>query len=291
MKILVTGHNGFIGTALIKALKSGLFANHHAILDDADIVTLPCDVREIDVENVKLKVDRIYHLAGTPSPAKYKINPTKVLMSSIQGTYKVLELAKKCGARVLFTSTINTDAYYPSRNSRSCYVDGKKVAEDLCYLYSNEVDVRVARLFSTYGVGMKLDDGRVIPNFIVKALKNEEITIFGDGTQVDSFCYINDMVQALHSFMETEDNPNRPIELGNALVTGAKGITTIKDLADQIVELCESKSSINYVSFSGLDKERIPNVAYASKILKWTPGVSLSAGLKETIYSFREAML
>ena len=290
MKILVTGQNGFIGQALIKAIKEGVFARHHAILDDHDIITLPCDVRDIDVDNVKIKVDRIYHLAGTPSPAKYKLDPTRVLMSSIQGTHKILELAKKTGARVLFTSTINTDKYYPSNDPRACYVDGKKIAEDLCYLYKDSVDVRIARLFSTYGVGMKPDDGRVIPQFIVNALKNEPINIYGDGYQVDSFCYVSDMVSALHALMEIDENPKKPVELGNAMVTGAKGITSIEDLATQIINMCESKSVIYHVAITGMDKERIPNMAYASKVLKWSPDVSLFMGLRMTIASFKEVM-
>ena len=288
MNILITGHKGFIGANLVKSYQDGTFAKHFAIKDDFNIITLPrCDVKLIDLEKTKTKIDRIYHLAGTPSPAKYKKNPVDVLLSSVMGTFNVLELAKQTGARVVFTSTIDTEKYYPSSDPRACYTDGKKAAEDLCYLYRDSVDVRVARLFSTYGEGMKPDDGRVIPVFIQKALNNEPISIYGNGTQIDSFCYISDMVHGLHALMEGE-NPDSPIELGNPFVQGYNsGLASLGDLASLIIELCQSKSKISYVMSTGHDKERIPNIVYAMKVLKWAPVVGLKQGLTNTIRYFK----
>ena len=287
MNILITGHKGFIGANLVKSYQDGTFAKHFAIKDDFNIITLPRDVKLIDLKKTKTKIDRIYHLAGTPSPAKYKKNPVDVLLSSVMGTFNVLELAKQTGARVVFTSTIDTEKYYPSSDARACYTDGKKAAEDLCYLYRDSVDVRVARLFSTYGEGMKPDDGRVIPVFIQKALNNEPISIYGNGTQIDSFCYISDMVHGLHALMEGE-NPDSPIELGNPFVQGYNsGLASIGELASLIIELCQSKSKISYVMSTGHDKERIPNIVYAMKVLKWTPVVGLKQGLTNTIRYFK----
>jgi UDP-glucuronate decarboxylase len=288
MKILVTGDKGFIGSNLVKAINEGLYSAHHAIKDDTEIITLPCDVKAIDLENTKIKVDRIYHLAGVPSPAKYKKNPIDVLLNSVMGTFNILELAKQTGARVVFTSTIDTEKYYPSNDPRACYTDGKKAAEDLCYLYRNAVDVRVARLFSTYGEGMKPDDGRVIPAFIMAAMNDKQINIYGSGTQIDSFCYISDMIQGLHALMEG-DNPNRPVELGNPFIQGYNaGLTSIGELANLIVELCQSKSKISYVLSASHNAERIPNIVYASKVLKWVPMVGLRQGLTNTIRYFKE---
>jgi UDP-glucuronate decarboxylase len=289
MKILITGERGFLGSNLKKAFKSNLFATHFAIKEDFEIISLPCDVKEIDLMNTKIKVDRIYHLAGVPSPTKYKKNPVDVLLSSVWGTFNVLELAKKTGARVLFTSTVNTDKYYPANDPRAVYVDGKKAAEDLCYLYRNEVDARVVKLFSTYGVGMQINDGRVIPDFIQKALAGEPLSIYGDGSQIDSFCYVSDMIDAFYLLMEA-DNPGKPVELGNPFIVGRSGLTSIRELAETIIGICHSDSPIRYIPYSGFDKERIPNIVYAMKELNWQPRVGLIEGLEKTAYYFKEVL-
>ena len=289
MRVMITGDKGFIGGNLKEALNNGLFAQHFAIKDDIEIVSLPCDSRGIDIKNTKVKLDRIYHLAGTPSPAKYKNNPGEVLLSSVFGMFNILELAKKTGARVLFTSTVNTDKYYPPTDSRSCYVDGKKAAEDLCEIYRKTVDVRVVRLFSSYGVGMKPDDGRVIPQFIVNALQNKPLKIYGDGSQLDSFCYVTDTIHAMYELMEHE-NPGHAVEIGNPNIVGAKGLTSIKELAEKVIEICGSKSTIEHMPYSGFDKERVPNIHYLSSVLNWHPRVSLAEGLKKTINAFREVI-
>ena len=289
MKILITGDKGFIGSNLRQAYERGLLYHHHAIKEDQELISMPCDVKTIDLENTHIKVDQIYHLAGTPSPVKYKKNPIDVLLSSVMGTFNILELAKKTGARVVFASTIDTEKYYPSSNPRACYTDGKKVAEDLCYLYKDVVDIRVVRLFSTYGEGMKPDDGRVIPEFIRRALNDEPITIYGDGTQIDSFCYIDDMIRGLYELMEANKNPGEPIELGNPYTQGAffAGVTSISELAKMIIELCQSKSEIVYQPSSGHDGARIPNVVYATKNLYWNPNIGLKSGLERTINYFK----
>jgi UDP-glucuronate decarboxylase len=287
MKILITGQKGFLGSNLTKAFKTGLFAADPAIKDDYNISDCG-DVRNVSENDYYFgEVSRIYHLAGTPSPTKYKLFPSNVLMSSVQGTKNILEVAKRTGARVLFTSTIDTERFYPSDNPRSAYVDGKKCAEDLCYQYRHEVDVRVIKLFSTYGEGMNYDDGRVIPTFIRAAINNDPIIVYGDGTQIDSFCYVSDMVQALYLTME-HDNPNKVIELGNPFTDRHNGLVSIGELATAIIDIAKSKSKITYVPNMAFDKERIPNIHYAVRHLGWSPLTGLREGLERTIKYFRE---
>ena len=290
MKILITGNNGFIGSNLEVGLTKGVLFSHHALNELTEIVKFPLDIRRYHLDTGIMKVDRIYHLAGSPSPLKYKKDPVKVIMTSVQGTYNILELARISGARVLFSSTIDTDRSYPSDHPRAAYTDSKKVAEDLCYLYGHDTDVRVARLFSTYGPGMKLDDGRVIPQFIKNALEDKPITIYGDGTQIDSFCYIDDMVQALHSLMEG-DNPKKTVELGNPVIQGrSAGLTSIGELAETIKQVCNSKSPIQYFNSNTIDKTRIPDVLYANRNLGWYPKVGLREGIERTVEYFRGVM-
>jgi UDP-glucuronate decarboxylase len=282
MKILITGARGFLGTNLKNAFEKGLFASHHAIGHEFEVFPEMGDIRVPRGINV----DRIYHLAGTPSPTKYKVKPVDVIMSSVQGTYNILELAKKTGARVLFVSTVDTDRYYSPDKPRAAYVDGKKCAEDLCYAYSKDVDVRVVKLFSSYGEGMHADDGRVIPSFIRAALRNDPLIVYGDGSQIDSFCYVSDTIQALYLTMEST-NPNKTIEIGNPFLDRHCGLISIKELAMAIVELCESKSQIIFVPRDDIDKERVPNIHYLTKTLGWYPMVGLREGLKKTIEYYR----
>jgi UDP-glucuronate decarboxylase len=290
MKILITGERGFIGSSLVRAFQTGILHAHHAIADVTEIIHPPCNLIDLDQWTDKIKLDRIYHLASTPSPFKYKKKPLYVMMSNVQGTFNILELAKRTGARVLFTSTVDVDKQYPSNDSRACYVDSKKCAEDLCHLYRDTVDVRIARLYSTYGPGMMPDDGRVIPEFIKLALQNKPISIYGDGSQMDSFCYITDMLQALYRFMEAED-PTKEMELGNPLLTGAYGLTTIIDLAKMIISICRSDSTISHISYNGFNKFRVPNIAIAKRELGgWIPMVGLGEGLEKTVHAMKEVL-
>ena len=287
MKILITGQNGFLGKNLTKAFKTGLFDAHPAIKDEH--VFGDCgDVRYIKEQGYCAgELNRIYHLAGTPSPTKYKLFPAYVIMSSVVGTFNLLEMAKETRARLLFTSTIDTERFYPSDNFRSAYVDGKKCAEDLCYQYRKDVDVRVIKLFSTYGEGMAYADGRVIPTFIRAAINDDPIVVYGDGTQIDSFCYVSDMIDALYKAME-HDNPNKVIELGNPFTDRHSGLVSIGELAHAIVDIARSKSKITYIPNMSFDKERIPNIHYAVRHLGWSPLIGLREGLERTIKYFRE---
>jgi len=288
MNVLITGHKGFIGAHLERALRKGMLFQNHAILERDEVITSDADIRDLDSEAVLAKIDRIYHLAGSPSPVKYKQNPIEVIMSTVQGTYNVLELARKTGARVLFASTIDTDKYYPPTNPRAAYTDSKKVAEDLCYQYRNDVDIRVARLFSTYGPGMLPDDGRVVPAFILAALNGTPISVYGDGTQIDSFCYITDMIQGLYKLMENE-NPGKPVELGNPFIMGpGTGLISIGELARMIIELCESRSGINFINADSFDRTRIPDMSYAKSKLDWYPVIGIRQGLEKTVKYMRE---
>jgi UDP-glucuronate decarboxylase len=290
MKVLVTGHHGFIGSNIVKAI--------NLAGQDVEILTMVEDIRHLHpYDKTLLPIDQIYHLASTPSPANYKKRPIDVIMGNVHGTYNVLELARKSHAKMLFTSTIDTDKYYPIDNSRAVYIDSKKVAEDLCYVYrkNSNVDVRIARLYSTYGPGMKPNDGRVIPEFIKAALHNEPLYIIGDGSQVDSFCYISDMTRALRRLMEMDsDLYTGPIEIGNPLMAGAYGLITIKELAKVIIAICKSYSEIVNIPVSIpvlnriINAPRIPNIAEATEKLHWRPRTGLYEGLELTIKSFRE---
>lgn len=288
MNILITGEKGFIGKQLSNAFTKGILYQHHAIKEDFNIVPCPQDVRDINPSIIKGKIDRIYHLAGSPSPVMFKADPVRTITTAVQGTYNILELAKKTGARVIVLSTVDTDKYYPSHNPRSAYVDSKKVAEDLCFQYLQDgVDVRVVRLFSTYGPSMNYDDGRVIPTYIRKAIQNEPLSVWGDGTLIDSFCYIDDVIKALYLLME-ENNPGFPIEIGNPFIIGsATGLISIGELAKMIVELAKSNSIINNIPATSLSgNARIPNIMWM-KEHNWTPTIGLRKGLINMIQSFR----
>jgi len=288
MNIMVTGSSGFIGGHLCDAFARGQFYEHHALANDVNLIAAPAELRALNVSGMQIKVDRIYHLAGAPSPVRYGRNPVETIMTAVQGTYNILNLAQRTGARVLFTSTADVDRYFPSDNARAVYVDSKKVAEDLCYQFRKMgVDVRVARLFSTYGPGMKRDDGRVIPAFISAAINNNPIIISGDGRQIDSFCYVDDMTKALHALMEGDD-PGRPIDIGNPILSGpAAGLTTIADLAEKIIEVCGSSSEIRYNSSARTNPQRIPDIIYAKNKLGWMPQIGLNNGLTKTVRAFK----
>ena len=290
MKLLITGQRGFLGTNLYKSFNSGLLGSDPAIKDDYNFLDLgdAGDVRTLNADDFSFgDLDRIYHLAGTPSPTKYKLWPAFVLISSVMGTRNILEVAKTTGARVLFTSTVDTEKFYPSDNARAAYVDGKKCAEDLCFQYRHEVNVRIIKLFSTYGEGMAYNDGRVIPTFIRAAINDDPLVVYGDGTQIDSFCYVADMIQGLYKAME-HDNPNKTIELGNPFTDRHSGLVSIGELANAIIDISKSKSKITYVPGLPFDKERIPNIHYAVRHLGWQPVVGLREGLERTIKYFRE---
>lgn len=280
MRILITGSRGFIGSHLLKRLEE----------ESHEIIYLgKADIRKASFySSVGMgSIDRIYHLASNPSPVKYKGKLIETIETNVVGTENILELAKRTGARVLFTSTVDAGNYFDPGNPRSGYVDSKKVAEDLSFIYRQEyeVDVRVLRLYSVYGPGMEAGDGRVIPSFICAALRGHDITISGNGSQFDSFCYVDDMVDGLINFMESDrDLFNMPIEIGYYPPI------RICDLASKIVELAESESRVVNSFGKGVFADRCPDLTKAMEIIDWKPETSIEAGLLKTIEYFRDIL-
>jgi UDP-glucuronate decarboxylase len=243
-----------------------------------------------------LEVDEIYNLACPASPVHYQYNPVKTLKTSVLGAINMLGLAKRVKARVLQAST--SEVYgdpnvHPQREDywghvnpiglRSCYDEGKRVAETLFFDYhrQNKVDIRVMRIFNTYGPRMHPNDGRVVSNFIVQALRGEKLTLYGKGDQTRSFCYVNDLIDGMVRLMEQDDIIG-PVNIGNP------GEFTIRELAEQVIKLTGSKSGIVYKPLPSDDpRQRCPDIALAKKKLHWQPKVKLADGLKKTIEYFR----
>jgi UDP-glucuronate decarboxylase len=305
-RILVTGGAGFLGSHLCDRLvKEG----HDVVCLDNYFTGRKKNVAHLmDYRNFEqmrhditfpifLEVDQIYNLACPASPIHYQYNAVKTIKTSVLGSIHVLGLAKRVRARVLQASTSEVygdPAVHPQREDywgnvnciglRSCYDEGKRVAETLFFDYHrmNNVDIRIARIFNTYGPHMHPDDGRVVSNFIVQALKQKDITVYGKGNQTRSFCYVDDLVDGLIRLMNTE-NFTGPVNLGNPAEF------TIKELAQKIITLTGSKSKLVYKPLPDDDpKQRQPDITLAKKKLKWKPKVSLEAGLRKTIDYFRK---
>ena len=304
---LVTGGAGFIGSHLIDRLMD---AGEEVICLDNYFTGRKSNIfrwighprfeliRHDVTEPIKLEVDRIWHLACPASPIHYQFNPVKTAKTSFLGTYNMLGLARRVGARLLLASTSEVygdpkvhpqpESYWGSVNPigiRSCYDEGKRIAETLCFDYQrmSGVDVRVARIFNTYGPRMLVDDGRVVSNFIVQALRGEPLTLFGGGSQTRSFCYVSDLVEGLIQLMNSETSG--PINLGNP------DEFTIRQLAELV------RDQIN-PSLELIDKplpqddpqQRQPLIDLAKQYLGWQPTVSLIQGLAPTIDSFRNVL-
>ena len=305
-RILVTGGTGFIGNHLCRRL---LKDGHYVICLDnnftgsmKNIADLRCHqnfefIRHDITVPLYLEVDQIYHLACPASPKAYQYNAIKTIKTNILGTMYALGIAKRTEARILLTST--SEVYGDPRESpqreeywgnvnpigiRSCYDEGKRVAETLMMEYhrNHNVDIRIARIFNTYGPNMDPQDGRVVSNFINQCLNNEDITIYGDGSQTRSFCYVSDMVEGLIKLMSTE-NITGPINLGNP------DERTIKQLAEKIKEFIpESTSNIVYKDLPSDDPmKRNPDITKAREILGWNPTVETNNGLQCTIDYFK----
>jgi len=247
------------------------------------------------IEPILLEVDQIYNLACPASPIHYQYNPVKTVKTNVMGTLNMLGLAKRVHARILQASTSEvygdplehpqTEKYWGNVNPiglRSCYDEGKRVAETLMMDYhrQNSVDTRIARIFNTYGPRMIENDGRVVSNFIVHALRGEPLTLYGDGKQTRSFCYVDDLVDGLVRLMNAE-NVFDPVNLGNP------GEFTIAELAREVVELCDSASGIKFETLPLDDpRQRKPDIARAKELLEWEPTIQLRDGLKLTIADF-----
>ena len=306
--ILVTGGAGFIGSHLCEALlKQGHYVicldnfftgrkeNIKHLMDFYNFELIRHDI----IDPIKLEVDEIYNLACPASPVHYQYNPIKTIKTSILGTMNMLGLAKRVKAKILQASTSEVygdplvhpqpESYRGNVNPigpRSCYDEGKRAAETLCFDYhrQHKVDIRVVRIFNTYGPNMQFNDGRVVSNFIVQALKNEDITVYGDGKQTRSFCYVSDLVRGMIDFMNQEQHLG-PINLGN------DGEFTILELAEKVIQLTHSKSKITFKPLPEDDPlQRKPDLSLARKLINYEPKIKLEEGLIKTIEYFKKRL-
>jgi len=304
LKNLITGGAGFIGSHLIDKLINngeevisldnyftGRKRNLHKWIGHPSFELIRHDV----IEPIYLEVDKIWHLACPASPIHYQFNPIKTAKTSFLGTYNMLGLARRTNARIFLASTSEIygdpavhpqpEDYWGNVNSigiRSCYDEGKRIAETLTFDYRrmHNTEIRVGRIFNTYGPRMLQDDGRVISNFIVQALKGNPLTIYGDGKQTRSFCYVSDLIEVIFKFMN--NNFAGPLNIGNPKEY------TIIEIANQIINKINPNLQIEFKSLPEDDpKRRKPNIEKAKKKLNWEPKVSLSEGLDETISYFK----
>src|ERR671915_1438947 len=304
MRILVTGGAGFIGSHLCERLLSegnevlcldnfftGRRENIFHLLDNPRFELIRHDV----TEPILLEVDQIYNLACPASPVHYQYNPVKTVKSNVLGAINMLVLAKRVRARILQASTSEvygephehpqTERYWGNVNPiglRSCYDEGKRVAETLMMDYhrQNKVDTRIARIFNTYGPRMAESDGRVVSNFIVQALRGEPLTLYGDGSQTRSFCYVDDLVEGLMRLMNA-DGLHDPVNLGNP------GEFSIHQLAEAIADVCGAKLTLEYRPLPQDDPtQRRPDITRAQQLLGWEPTVALREGLERTVPYF-----
>ena len=305
MRILVTGGAGFIGSHLCERLINeghevlcldnfftGRRENIFHLLDNQRFELLRHDV----TEPILLEVDQIYNLACPASPVHYQYNPVKTVKTNGMGAINMLGLAKRVRARILQASTSEvygdplvhpqTEDYWGNVNPigiRSCYDEGKRIAETLMMDYhrQNKVDIRIARTFNTYGPRMLEDDGRVVSNFIVQALRGQALTLYGEGQQTRSFCYVEDLIEGLIRLMNV-DGLHEPVNLGNP------GEFTIMQLAEEVIKACDSKSGFTYLPLPADDpRQRKPDITHAQSALGWNPTIPLRDGLKRTVEDFK----
>jgi UDP-glucuronate decarboxylase len=308
MRILVTGGAGFLGSHLCDRLINeghdilcldnfftGRKQNIAHLLQNPKFELIRHDV----IDPFKVEVDQIYNLACPASPPHYQYNPIKTTKTSVMGAINCLGLAKRVRARVFLASTSEvygdpnvhpqSESYWGNVNPigrRSCYDEGKRCAETLFFDYHREngVDIRVVRIFNTYGPRMLADDGRVVSNFIVQALKGEDLTVYGDGSQTRSFCYVDDLIEGFVRLMN-QDKTVGPVNIGNP------GEFTMLELAELVLKKVGGKSKITNLPLPADDpKQRRPDISMAKEFLGWEPQVPLAEGLDRTIEYFRQAI-
>ena len=307
--ILVTGGAGFLGSHLCKILLerngnkvicldnffTGQIDNLRDLESSPNFKIVSHDITEPLIGKIPEHVDEIYNLACPASPIHYQFDPIETIKANTVGVVNVLEFARLNGAKILQASTSEIygdpevhpqiESYRGNVNTlgpRACYDEGKRVAETLFMDYHRKygLDIRIVRIFNTYGPNMARNDGRVVSNFIIQALNNEAITIYGDGSQTRSFCYVSDLIDGIYRAMNSKDI--MPINLGNP------DEFTIKELAEKVISLTGSKSEIVYHELPVDDpRQRKPNIDRAASVLNWSPNIELEEGLKKTIPYFR----
>ena len=311
MRILVTGGAGFIGSHLCERLLAegndvlcldnfftGRRENVFRLLDDKRFELVRHDV----IEPILLEVDQIYNLACPASPIHYQYNPVKTVKTNVLGTINMLGLAKRVRARIFQASTSEVygdpevhpqpEDYWGHVNPvgiRSCYDEGKRLAETLMMDYhrQNRVDIRIARIFNTYGPRMLENDGRVVSNFIVQALRGEELTIYGDGSQTRSFCYVDDLVEGFVRLMNAEQGAHPSVNVHEPVNLGNPGEFTMRELAEEVARIVGGPLRTRFCPLPADDpRQRRPDITRAKELLGWSPAVPLREGLRRTVEYF-----
>ncbi len=306
--ILVTGGAGFLGSHLCEKLLdrgdevicvdnffSGRKKNIAHLADHPSFEVIRHDI----VHPLYIECDQIFNLACPASPVAYQYNPIKTIKTSTLGMVNILGLAKRCRARVLHTSTseiYGDPEVHPQREDywghvnplgpRSCYDEGKRVAESLCMNYhlAHDVEIRIVRIFNTYGPRMDPNDGRVVSNFIMQALRGDPLTVYGDGSQTRSFCYVDDLIEGFLRMMEQEEHSG-PVNLGNPTEN------TMLELAQAVLKVTGSASELEYAPLPKDDpKRRCPDISLARQLLNWQPRISLETGLSQTVEYYRRLL-
>jgi UDP-glucuronate decarboxylase len=309
-RILVTGGAGFLGSHLCERLLNeghevlcadnfytGRRANIAHLIGNSYFEVLRHDI----CFPLYVEVDEIYNLACPASPIHYQFDPVQTTKTSVHGSINMLGLAKRVKAKILQASTSEVygdptvhpqpETYWGNVNPiglRSCYDEGKRCAETLFfdYYHQHKLKIKIARIFNTYGPRMYPNDGRVVSNFIVQALKEEDITVYGDGKQTRSFCYVDDMINGLINLMNSPDDFTGPVNLGNPVEF------SILELAEKVIELTGSRSKIVFKPLPNDDpKQRQPDISLAKEILGWEPNIGLEEGLRKTIAYFEELLI
>jgi UDP-glucuronate decarboxylase len=312
-RILVTGGAGFLGSFLCEKLLamgssrgdevisldnyfSGSKKNIEHLLSNPRFEAIRHDV----TQPIHLEIDEIYNLACPASPIHYQHNPVHTTKTCVMGAINMLELARNVKAKIIQASTSEiygdplvhpqSEEYFGNVNTigaRSCYDEGKRVAETLFYDYHRQygVEIKIVRIFNTYGPRMAVNDGRVVSNFIIQALKGDEITVCGDGKQTRSFCYVDDLIDGITNFMNLDSNEFGPINLGNP------NEFTILELAEKIIKLTKSRSKIIFKSLPQNDPlQRKPVIEKAQKLINFSPKIDLETGLEKTITYFKQTI-